>query len=83
MLKLGLLHKYHQRHARKGKKWSQFSHIQGDEQTCYRSADIGAHSDPDRLVQGHHTCVDKAYHHDSGSGGGLNHCRNGGAHQHA
>ena len=36
-------------------------------------ADVGAHDDPNRLIQCHHPGVDKAHHHNCGGRGGLDH----------
>ena len=55
----GFLHEDHQHHARKGDQRGQLAHVQGDQQAGDGGADVGAHDDPDRLVQGHHAGVDK------------------------
>ena len=83
VLQLELFHKDHQGHAYKGEQGSQLTHVQGDEQAGDGGTDVGAHDDPDRLIEGHHARVDKANHHDCGSGGRLNNGGDGRAYQHA
>ena len=83
VLQLGLFHKDHQGHAHKGEQGSQLAYVQGDEQAGDRSTDVGAHDDPDRLIEGHHARVDKANHHDRGGGRRLNDGGDGRTHQHA
>ena len=61
----------------------QLAYVQGDEQAGDGGTDVGAHDDPDRLIEGHHARVDKANHHDRGSGGRLNNSGDGRAYQHA
>ena len=81
VLKLGLFHKDGQHHAHKGDEGGQLPHVQGDEQAGDGGADVGAHDDPNRLVQGHHARVDEAHHHDGGGRRGLDDGGDGRPHQ--
>ena len=73
VLKLRLLDKDHHGHTNKGKQRGQFTHIQSNQQSSNGGADVGAHDDPNRLIQCHHPGVDKAHHHNCGGRGGLDH----------
>ena len=56
---------------------------QGQDPCSDGGADVGAHDNTDRLLQGHNAGVDKAHHHDGGCRGGLDHRRNTKAQQKA
>ena len=81
MVELGLFHEDHQHHAGKSEERSQSAYIQGDQKAGDRGADVGAHDDPDRLIERHDPGVNKSHHHDRGGGGGLDHSGDHSAHQ--
>lgn len=77
----GHLDKDHHGHADESEERGKGAHVQSNQLSGDSGADIGAHDDPDRLVQGHHPGIDEAHHHDCGGGGGLDHGGDDGAYQ--
>ena len=71
MLKVRPLQKDHHEHARERHNGGQRTYVQGDQQAGGGLAHVGAHDEPDGLIQVHDTGVDKAHHHDGSGGGGL------------
>ena len=81
MVSLGGLEEDYHRYADEGEQGSHRTHVQRNQQTGDGSTDVGTHDDPDCLLQGHHTGVYEAHHHNSGCGGGLDDCGDDRTHQ--
>ncbi len=83
VVQLLLLEKNNHRHTDKGEQRGDGADVQRNQLTGDGGADVGAHDDPHRLLQGHHARVDKADNHDGGGRRGLNDGGDTGSHQYA